>query len=314
MPRGTYDRATAAPSPLVTAAADVCTTAITTTVAEVTGAPITVADAITHHRRRLAIPRTHRVNPCFSDDEWTEITAAASDCHLTPGGFTAAATVAYSRADRRTSIDEERRRLEGLMEANRALAATGSRLNQLARYLNSGGMPNPEPASSSLERITRAVKHVDAAVLAIPHPEPVPPSRSPSAGPPPAAEIAHQHRRRMNEPRRNRTHPCFSDGEWADLTTAAAACRLKPGGYAAATALLAARTTDPRAAIADTRRQLEELMESNRQLAAVGNNLNQVLARLRPGDSLHDQTHRTLELVRDALDGVDTAASEIVRR
>ncbi len=309
VPRGTYNHATTAPSP----DPDVETKA-KAEVAASTALITTVAEAITHHRRRLAVPRRHRVNPCFSDDEWAEITTAASGCQLTPGGFTAAATVAYSRADRRAGVDEERRRLEALMDANRALAATGGRLNQLAHHLNSGGTPNPEPANAFLERVAQAVKRVEAAVLTIPCTEPAWPSLSPSADPAPAAEIPHQHRRRMNEPRRNRTHPCFSDGEWADLTAAAAACRIKPGGYAAATALLAARTTDPRAAIADTRRQLEELMESNRQLAAVGNNLNQVLTHLRPGGRLHDRAQLALGFVRDALDGVDTAAAEIVRR
>jgi ABC-type transporter Mla subunit MlaD len=115
----------------------------------------------------------------------------------------------------------------------------------------------------------------------------------------------------MSTPRRNRTHPCFSDSEWADLTTAANACRIKPGGYAAATALLAARSPDPRASIADARRKLEELMESNRQLAAVGNNLNQVLLHLRPGDPLHAQADSALRLTRAALDDVDAAAAEI---
>jgi hypothetical protein len=138
------------------------------------------------------------------------------------------------------------------------------------------------------------------------------------------AEAVAHHRRRLAvprmvtrfgpsalAPRRNRTHPCFSDREWADLAAAANSRHLKPGGYAAASTLLAARTPDPRAAIADTHRQLEELMESNRQLSAVGNNLNQLLTHLPTADALHDQVERTLTLVRDALDDVDTAATRI---
>ncbi|MGC5000044.1 hypothetical protein [Streptomyces sp. DT195] len=303
VPSGTYDRVATTQSLIASAEADASTAPITT-----------IAEAITHHRRRLAVPRSHRVNPCFSDAEWTAITAAASSCQLTPGGFTAAATVAYSRADRRTSIQEDRRRLEGLMNANRALGTIGSRLNGLARHLNSGGTPNARPDDVFLERVGHAVKRLDATVRSIPLAELVRPAHVSSAGQPLAAEITRHHRRRMSEPRRYRTHPCFSDSEWADLTAAADACHLKPGGYAAATAVLAARTSDPRAAVADTRRQLEELMESNRQLAAVGNNLNQVLTHFRPGGPLHERAQRILGLVHDALDGVDAAAFEIVRR
>jgi hypothetical protein len=271
----------------------------------------TVAEAVAHLRRRLAVPRTHRVNPCFSDGEWAEISAAALACQLTPGGFTAAAAVAYSRVDRRISIDDERHLLEDQMNTNRALGATGGHLNRLAHHLNSGGTPSTHSAGFLLQRVSLAVTQVDAAVMANSASEPRRPNRSPSSVPPSAADITRLHRERMSTPRRNRTHPCFSDSEWADLTTAASACHLQPGGYAAATTLLAARTSDPRAAIADTRRRLEELMESNRQLAAIGNNLNQVLLHLRPGDALHAMTAHTLHLTRAALDDVDSAAAEI---
>ncbi|MEV6009180.1 hypothetical protein AB0M29_20495 [Streptomyces sp. NPDC051976] len=270
-----------------------------------------VTDAVAHYRRRLAVPRRHRVNPCFSDAEWTVIVPAARRCSLTPGGFTAAAAVAFSRVDRHTSIDVERRRLEDLMRSNTALGAIGSHLNQLARYLNSGGTPQPDQAARLLERVTSAAERVDTRALDIPRIEPVAPARATTAL---AADITRHHRRRLVEARRYRTHPCFSDREWADLRVAARTHRLKPGGYAAATALLAAHTSDPRAAIADTHRQLEELMESNRQLAAVGNNLNQLLAHLHANDPLHDQAQRTRRLVQDALDDVDAAAAEIAWR
>lgn len=262
-------------------------------------------EAAAHHRRRLAAPRRHRVEPCFSDDEWTEITAAARACRLTPGGFTSAAAIAYSRADRRTSLGDEQRRLETLMEANTVLHAIGGQLNSLAHSLNSGGSPNPEPAARLLERVTLAVAHVTSAATTLPTAGAKPPTRATT----PAADITHHHRQRSHTARRNRTHPCFSDSEWADLTTAASASGLKPGGYAAVAALLAARTQNPRAAIADTRRQLEELMNANRQLAAVGNNLNQTLPHLPAPDPLHDQAQCALGLVRVALDAVDTTAA-----
>lgn len=218
-------------------------------------------EAIAHHRRRLAVPRRHRVDPCFSDDEWTEITtAAARACRLTPGGFTSAAAIAYSRADQRTSLGDERHRLETLMEANTALHAIGGKLNSLAHLLNSGGTSSPVPAVRLLEHVALAVAHVTSAVTTLPA---AGTKQSPHPTRP-AADITRHHRRRARTARRNRTHPCFSDSEWADLTSAASACGLKPGGYAAAAALLAARAQNPLAAIADTRRQLEELMHSNR--------------------------------------------------
>ncbi|WP_435176098.1 hypothetical protein [Actinacidiphila sp. bgisy145] len=264
-------------------------------------------ETIAHHRRRLVVPRRHRVDPCFSDDEWTEITAAARACQLTPGGFTSAAAIAYSRADRRTSLGDERHRLEALMNANATLHAIGGQLNSLAYFLNSGGTPNPEPAVRFLERVALAVAHVTSAVTTLPTAGTKQPTRPTT----PAADITHHHRQRSHTARRNRTHPCFSDSEWADLTTAASARGLKPGGYAAAAALLAARAQNPLAAIADTRRQLEELMNANRQLAAVGNNLAQLLPHLPTTDHLHDQAQRALALVREALDAVDTTAADM---
>ncbi|MEU6848364.1 hypothetical protein ABZ901_00215 [Actinacidiphila alni] len=262
-------------------------------------------ETIAHHRRRLVVPRRHRVDPCFSDDEWTEITTAARACELTPGGFTSAAAIAFARAERRASRSDERRMLVALMDANADLHAIGGRLNSFARYVNSGGTPSPEPAARLLERVALAVAHVTSAVTALP---PAGTKQSPCPTTP-AADIGRYHRRRSPTARRNRTHPCFSDSEWADLTAAASACGLKPGGYAAAAALVAARSQNPRAAIADTRRQLEELMNSNRQLAAVGNNLTQLLPHLPVAGHLHDQTQRVLVLVRDALDAVDTTAA-----
>jgi hypothetical protein len=264
-------------------------------------------EPVAHHRRRLVVPRRHRIDPCFSDDEWTEITAAARACRLTPGGFTSAAAVAYSRADRRSRLGDERRRLEALMEANTALHTIGGQLNSLAHSLNSGGTPSPIPAVRLLERVALAVARVTSAVTTLPTAGRKQPTRPTT----PVTDITHHHRQRSQTARRNRTHPCFSDSEWADLTTAASACGLKPGGYAAAAALLAARAQNPRAAIADTRRQLEELMNANRQLAAVGNNLAQLLPHLPAPGLLHAQAQRALALVSDALDSVDTTAADM---
>ncbi|SOB82781.1 hypothetical protein [Streptomyces sp. 1331.2] len=73
------------------------------------------------------------------------------------------------------------------------------------------------------------------------------------------------HRQYLKIRRRNRCHPVFSDEEWADVQAAASASDLKPGGYAAAVTVAAARSDNPEAAVADIRRLLEELMEADRQ-------------------------------------------------
>ncbi|GAA1892321.1 hypothetical protein GCM10009753_21270 [Streptantibioticus ferralitis] len=264
------------------------------------------AAAVAHYRRRNDVPREHRVHPRFNDDEWAKIVSAAKHCKLTPGGITAAAALAYARADRRASTAVEQQQLEELMRSNTALATVGTPLNDLAHLLNSGSTPHRRHAQWLLDRVISAVNRADRAVVSM--------TRMPAAGTSDrtaSREIAQFHRQRLPEPRENRSHPCFSDDEWADVTAAAGAMKIRPGAYAAATTLAAASTADPRVAIADTHRQLEELMESNRQLAAFGNNLNQLLVHLHPHAPLHDQAHRTLRHVQDVLDHVDATATEL---
>lgn len=98
------------------------------------------------------------------------------------------------------------------------------------------------------------------------------------------------------------------------MQQAAHAANLAPGGYAAAATLAAASSVNPSAAVADYRRGVQELMESNRQLAAVGNNLNQVAHVLnacgRPATDLRRLLHR----IDTALAGVDDAVAWLVRR
>ena len=132
---------------------------------------------------------------------------------------------------------------------------------------------------------------------------------------PTAVSTASRRRRpRHSAQRRTCTSLRFSEAEWAAVQHAADAADLAPGGFAAAATLAAATSANPTAAVADYRRGIQELMESNRQLGAVGNNLNQlahyVNAGGQPGADLRQLLHR----VEDAIGAVDEAVAWLVRR
>ncbi|GAB7181786.1 hypothetical protein ATKI12_1617 [Kitasatospora sp. Ki12] len=123
-----------------------------------------------------------------------------------------------------------------------------------------------------------------------------------------------RHRQYLKIRRRNRCHPVFSDEEWADVQAAASASGLKPGGYAAAVTVAAARSDNPEAAVADIRRLLEELMEADRQAAAIGNNLNQIAHNLWVGGTPPPHLQHVFDRVVQTLEGIDTAAASIIGR
>lgn len=103
----------------------------------------------------------------------------------------------------------------------------------------------------------------------------------------------------------------------SDLERAAAACRMTPGGYVAEAGLAAAHADDPEAAVADYRRAVRELMEANRQTAAIGNNLNQLTRHLNATDGPWPEpaaVHSLLTRVQDALDHIDEVVDRLVRR
>lgn len=130
-----------------------------------------------------------------------------------------------------------------------------------------------------------------------------------------AARAASRRRRpRHSAQRRTCTSLRFSDAEWTAVQQAAAIADLAPGGYAAAATLAAATSLNPTAAIADYRRGVQELMESNRQLAAVGNNLNQVAHFLNAGGRAATDLRQLLHRIDTALSGVDDAVAWLVRR
>ncbi|MEU7092598.1 MobC family plasmid mobilization relaxosome protein [Kitasatospora aureofaciens] len=136
-----------------------------------------------------------------------------------------------------------------------------------------------------------------------------------TAPPPPRGALpAIRHRQYLKIRRRNRCHPVFSDEEWTAVQAAASASGLKPGGYAAAVTLAAALSDNPEAAVADIRRLLQELMEADRQVAAIGNNLNQIAHNLWAGGTPPPHLQHVFDRVVQTLDGIDTAAASIIGR
>ncbi len=143
----------------------------------------------------------------------------------------------------------------------------------------------------------------------------VPTTQGNDTTPTAAATIAPRRRRlRQSVPRLNRVCPRFSDSEWTAVRTAAETTELEPGGYAAAAVLATAASNNPTAAIADYRRGVQELMESNRQLAAIGNNLNQIAHYLNAGGQPAADLQQLLHRVDDAITTVDEAVTWLVRR
>ncbi|MEV6209576.1 MobC family plasmid mobilization relaxosome protein [Kitasatospora sp. NPDC051914] len=134
---------------------------------------------------------------------------------------------------------------------------------------------------------------------------------------PPTAEVvraAIRRRLRQSAPRTNRVCPRFSNTEWALLQRAAEQTHLAPGSFTAAATLAAAASTDPNAAVADYRRGIQELMESNRQLGAVGNNLNQIAHHANAGGPIGPDLRELLRRVEASIGAVDEAVAWMVRR
>ncbi|MET8626599.1 MobC family plasmid mobilization relaxosome protein [Kitasatospora sp. NPDC004669] len=132
----------------------------------------------------------------------------------------------------------------------------------------------------------------------------------------PATARATSRRRRPRHATQRRTCVSlrFSEAEWAAVQQAADHADLAPGGFSAAATLAAATSTDPSAAVADYRRGIQELMESNRQLGAVGNNLNQLAHYVNAGGQPGTEVRQLLARVEASIDAVDEAVSWMVRR
>ncbi|MCZ4096095.1 hypothetical protein [Streptomyces sp. H39-C1] len=263
---------------------------------------IPIADVVARYRLRLPEPRLHRVAPRFNDAEWCEISRASTLCEKKHGGFVAAAAVAASRTSEPGGHTSHPHLVDQLMRDNHACARAGRTFNALVRHLNSGGTL-PHHTDRLLHHVAHRVAQVDTAVTAL--------TTTHATGIHSPVDIGGSHRHRLSGPRTRRVSPRFSNREWASITAAATLCRIPPGAYTAAAALLAARSDNPRAAIADTRAQLEELMEANRLLAALANNTTQLLRHLNPDDTPHDRALRLLHTLGDVLDRIDATATVV---
>lgn len=132
---------------------------------------------------------------------------------------------------------------------------------------------------------------------------------SPSAPPEPAQ------RRRLREPqlREKRVHPRYNDDEFDLLQEAAGLSHMALGGYVAESSLAAARSDDPTAAVADYRAAVKALMDANRQLGMVGNNLNQLTRHLNEDGPWphHDTVQRLLGRVEASIAELDNAIDRV---
>ncbi|WTT05986.1 plasmid mobilization relaxosome protein MobC [Streptomyces sp. NBC_00090] len=120
----------------------------------------------------------------------------------------------------------------------------------------------------------------------------------------------------MREPtlREKRVHPRYSHDEFTLLATAARLSRMPVGGYVAETSLAAARSDDPTAAVADYRAMVKALMAANRQLAAVGRNLNQLNRHLNKDGvwPAPEMMARLLERIEASVGDVDVAVAQVI--
>ncbi|MEI5135187.1 hypothetical protein RB199_27100 [Streptomyces libani] len=87
-------------------------------------------------------------------------------------------------------------------------------------------------------------------------------------------------------------YPRYSDNEFGLVQKAAELSHMALGGYVAESSLAAARSDAPTAAVADYRAAVKTLMDANRQLAMVGNNLNPAHPAPQRGRRLAPPRHR----------------------
>nr|WP_128984111.1 plasmid mobilization relaxosome protein MobC [Streptomyces roseicoloratus] len=113
--------------------------------------------------------------------------------------------------------------------------------------------------------------------------------------------------------REKRVHPRYSDDEFTLLAKAAGLSCMSVGGYVAETSLAAARSDDPTAAVADYRTMVKTLMAANRELAAVGRNLNQLTWHLNKHGAwpAPDIVTRLLDRIEASVDDVDLAVAQV---
>ncbi|MFD7736575.1 plasmid mobilization relaxosome protein MobC [Kitasatospora phosalacinea] len=118
-------------------------------------------------RRRHHEPtqRQRRLTARFSADEEAEIKRAASARALTVARFIATSALNAARNLTANEDPEDRRdrALDELAAARHQAARCGNNLNQIARELNSGGLPSPADLVAALAAVRTAVTAIDTA-------------------------------------------------------------------------------------------------------------------------------------------------------
>jgi hypothetical protein len=97
-----------------------------------------------------------------TDEEYADLTAAASRSGLTPSGYAAEAAIAAARDSAPPAAEPWREALTEVMEARTQVRRFGTNVNQAVRALNATGEP-PEWLSRAMSFATSAVEQLDQA-------------------------------------------------------------------------------------------------------------------------------------------------------
>ncbi|MGW2542615.1 plasmid mobilization protein [Kitasatospora sp. NPDC001574] len=118
-------------------------------------------------RRRYHQPqqRQRKLTARFSADEEAEIQRAAAERALTVARFIATSSLNAARSLTVDQDPEDRRdrALDELAAARHQVARCGNNLNQIARELNSGGLPNPADLVAALAGVRSTIAAIDTA-------------------------------------------------------------------------------------------------------------------------------------------------------
>ncbi|MFF2956991.1 plasmid mobilization relaxosome protein MobC [Kitasatospora sp. NPDC057965] len=123
--------------------------------------------AVRRPRRRYHEPqqRQRKLTVRLSLAEEDEIKTAAAERAQTAARFVAAAALSAARRNNVASDADDRldRSLDELAAARQQTARVGNNLNQIARELNSGGLPHPADLVAALAAVRTTVTSIDTA-------------------------------------------------------------------------------------------------------------------------------------------------------
>ncbi|KQV20898.1 MULTISPECIES: plasmid mobilization relaxosome protein MobC [unclassified Kitasatospora] len=122
-------------------------------------------------RRRFHEPQQRQrfLTIRVSSDEQAQIRRAASERAETVARFVASAALsAASRPDApRDTNDQLNRAIDELAASRRQAARVGNNVNQIARELNSGGLPHPTDLVAALATVRSTIATLDAVAAAL---------------------------------------------------------------------------------------------------------------------------------------------------